>query len=112
MKHRSVKLRVAPGVFLLAYTMVGPAHAKPARCSTTDDGSYDCRFAPIGRDGSFTISAPGKPTYTLEVTEPGVAVGFVDLGSRNVPLPGRYLRSRSEPGCWINDATGAKLCAR
>lgn len=92
--------------------MANVAHAKPARCFTTDEGSFDCQFRATDRDGSFRISAPGKPTYLLNVEEPGVAYGFANFGSRNVALPGRYLRSRSEPGCWVNDATGAKICAR
>ena len=102
--HQPIRVAVI-GLPLLATCLSFPAHAKPARCSTTDDGSYNCDFQPDGRDGSFTVSAPGKPTYTLTVTEPGVAFG-------SVSLPGRYLRSRSEPGCWVNDSTGAKLCAR
>jgi hypothetical protein len=44
--------------------------------------------------------------------EPGVAYGFVNFGDKNIALPGRYLRSRSEPGCWVNDSTKAKICAR
>ena len=39
------------------------AEARPARCSTSDDGAYPCDFRATGRDGSFVISAPGKPTY-------------------------------------------------
>jgi hypothetical protein len=88
------------------------AQAKPARCFTTDDGSFPCEFRATGRDGSFEISAPGKPTYILNMIEPGVASGFVTIGGRNVSLPGRYLSSRTEPGCWVNDATRAKICAR
>lgn len=89
----------------------GAAEAKAARCFTSDDGSFSCQFRPMGRDGSFEISAPGKPTYVLTMAEPGVALGFVDFGSRGIALPGRYLRSRSEPGCWVNDSTKAKICA-
>jgi hypothetical protein len=43
--------------------------------------------------------------------EPGVALGFVNLGTQNIPLPGRYLRGSAEPACWVNDSTGAKICA-
>lgn len=86
--------------------------AKPARCSTSDDGSFSCEFHATAGDGSFKISAPGKPTYILNMIEPGVASGFVNLGTRNIPLPGRYLRSSAEPACWVNDSTGAKICAR
>lgn len=92
--------------------LANAAEAKPARCSTTDDGSFACEFRATGSDGSFEISAPGKPTYILNVTEPGIASGYVTIGGRNVSLPGRYLRSRAEPGCWANDTTRAKICAR
>jgi hypothetical protein len=88
------------------------AQARPARCFTSDDGAFDCQFRATARDGSFEISAPGKPTYVLNMIEPGVAQGFANFGPRNVPLPGRYLRSRSEPGCWVNDSTETKVCAR
>jgi hypothetical protein len=46
------------------------------------------------------------------MVRPGVAFGFVNLGGRNVPLPGQYLRSETDPACWINDSTGAVICAR
>src|SRR4051812_10469012 len=68
--------------------LANAADAKPARCSTTDDGSFACKFRATGRDGSFEISAPGKPTYILNVTEPGIASGYVTIGGRNVFLPG------------------------
>ena len=87
------------------------AEARPARCSTTDDGSFPCQFRATARDGSFTISARGKPTYILNMSEPGVAFGFVNFGARNIPLPGYYLRSENEPACWVNDATRARICA-
>jgi hypothetical protein len=91
--------------------LAGVAQAKPARCFTTDDGAFSCQFRATAPDGSFEISAPGKPTFILNVIEPGVASGFANFGSRNVSLPGRYLRAASEPGCWVNDSTGTKLCA-
>jgi hypothetical protein len=85
--------------------------AKPARCFTSDEGTFTCEFHATAGDGSFAISAPGKPTYLLNMIEPGVAAGFVHVDTRNIPLPGRYLRSAAEPACWVNDATGAKICA-
>jgi hypothetical protein len=88
------------------------AEAKPAECFTTDDGSYACEFRMTDAYGSFEISALGKPTYILNISEPGIAFGYVNLAQRNIPLPGRYLRSSSEPACWVNDATQAKICAR
>ncbi len=99
--------------FLLALGFsTASAHAKPARCTTTDEGSYPCQFQATDRDGSFRISAPGKPAYILDMIEPGVAYGFVNLGNRNVSLPGRYLRSTSDPACWVNDTTSVHICAR
>ncbi len=87
------------------------ALAKSAYCFTTDDGEYVCEFVATDVDGSFEISAPNRPSYSLFMAEPGVAAGFADFGDGNVVLPGRFLRSRSDPGCWVNDATGVKICA-
>lgn len=91
--------------------MASAAQARSARCYTSDEGSYPCEFFAQGRDGSFEIFAPGKPVYKLDVVAPGVASGYLNLGSRNVFLPGRYLRSGSEPGCWVSDANRSKICA-
>jgi len=97
-------------LFFLA--MGNVAGARPAQCTTTDDGTFLCEFRTTAEDGSFEISAPGKPTYTLNVIEPGAAFGFVNFGPQNIPLPGRYLRSQIEPSCWVNESTRAKLCAQ
>jgi hypothetical protein len=86
------------------------AGARPALCFTSDDGFYDCDFI-AGPQGSFTISAPGKPTIILDIDQPGIAFGFAELGGRSVALPGRYRRSGTDRACWDNDATGARLCA-
>jgi hypothetical protein len=104
-------LRIDLFIAVLACAITA-AEARPASCFTTDEGRYPCDFRATGRDGSFQISAPGKPTYILTMDEPGVAFGFVNLGQRNIALPGRFLRSRSEPECWVNDSTGSKICAR
>jgi hypothetical protein len=96
----------------LSIAAISVADARPARCFTTDEGSFACDFRATDRDGSFQISAPGKPTYILTIAEKDVAYGFVNLGTRNTPLPGRYLRSKTEPECWVNDTTAAKICAR
>lgn len=98
-------------VSALSVAMGGTAEARAVRCFTTDEGSFQCDFRMTDRDGSFQISAPGKPTYTLTMSEKDVAFGFVMLGARNTALPGRYLRSKTEPGCWLNDVTSAKICA-
>ena len=102
--------RLSFGIVALCSTM-GVAEARPARCYTTDEGSFACQFRATARDGSFEISARGKPTYLLNMAEPGIAHGFVTLGGRNVSLPGRYRRSRTDPACWVNDATQARICA-
>jgi hypothetical protein len=111
MQHRSIA--TWSFIFLLApFCWANLTEAKPARCFTSDEGSFSCKFHATARDGSFKISAPGKPTYILNMIEPGVASGFVNVGTRNIPLPGRYLRSSTKPACWVNDSTGAKICAR
>jgi len=99
---------------LVAATMLAAgsvAQAKDARCYTTDDDYFDCDFVATDRKGSFEISAPDMPTYSLIVDEPGIASGFVNLGGRNVSLPGRYHRSSDDAACWDNDETGSQICA-
>ena len=91
--------------------LIDTAHAKAARCFTTDDGSYGCRFVATDRAGSFKILAPGKPTVILNIIEPNAAYGFDNFGPRNISLPGRYLRDRSDPACWVNDSTRDRICA-
>jgi hypothetical protein len=95
----------------LAAAPVAASDRLNARCATTDDGSYECNFRTTDGSGSFEISAPGKPTYVLNITEPGRAYGFIDLGEGSVPLPGRYLRSERDRACWRNDATQTEICA-
>lgn len=88
-----------------------PAQAKPARCFTTDDGYFACSFRSTDRAGSFHISAPGRPSYTLEVDEPGFAYGFVTIGNRNIPLAGQFVRGGDDPARWANPETNVKICA-
>jgi hypothetical protein len=92
------------------FCLVSVAEARVARCYTSDDDFYNCQFV-ADRQGGFRISAPGKPTIILNVDEAGIAFGFANFGGRNVFLPGRYLRSKTDPACWVNDATRAKVCA-
>ena len=91
--------------------LVQVAEAKPARCFATDEGEYSCDFIATDSDGSFEISAPGRPTYSLVMDAPGAAFGFVNLGGRNVSLPGRFRRSEVDRACWVNDDTRARICA-
>ena len=96
---------------LVAVSLISPAEAKSARCYTSDDGEYRCEFMATDGKGSFKISSPGKPTFSLVIERAGVAFGFADFGSGSVPLPGLYRRSEADPACWVNDATAAELCA-
>ncbi|MCU1376769.1 MAG: hypothetical protein JWO68_4055 [Actinomycetia bacterium] len=91
---------------------VGVAEAKPARCFTTDEGRFPCQFRATDSDGSFKITARGKPTYILNIVGRDVAEGFVTVGKHNVSLPGHYRRSDTDRACWVNDSTSAKICAR
>ena len=95
---------------LLALSTI-PASAKSAHCYTTDDDYYDCNFKGLDGSGSFEISAPGHPTFTLWVDRPGVASGYADYGSGNVSLPGTYIRSNDDTACWNNSDTSAQICA-
>lgn len=110
MPRRALSALVSTAVFSLLAT---GAMAKPALCFTTDDGEYDCDFVSTDRDGSFEVSAPGKPKYSLVISEPGVAFLFGDYegSGNNTALPGRYLRSEGDPACWVGEITGTTLCA-
>lgn len=103
------RLLLSAALALAAVT--GTAWSKPARCYTTQDGEYDCDFAVTDGEGSFEISAPGKPGFSLVIDEPGVAFGFGDYGDGGVSLPGRFIRSVDDPACWENDVTGTEICA-
>lgn len=104
-------MRILTVAALLALGSIHAAVAKPALCFSTDDGEYDCNFITTDSDGSFEISAPNRPTFSLIMDRAGVAYGFADFGQGNVSLPGLFLRSRSDPACWVNDTTSARLCA-
>ncbi|HHG89020.1 MAG TPA: hypothetical protein ENJ90_00890 [Devosia sp.] len=107
-----VLLRILAALALLLLPLSQSAFAKPARCFTTDDGYYNCEFTAIQGDGSFIISAKGRPTFTLYIEGPGVASGFADFGTgRNVPLPGPFYRSKQDGACWISSATNTAICA-
>ena len=72
---------------------------------------YPCTFVATDRSGSFEISADGYPTYILIMGEPGFAFGFLNLGNRNIPLAGQYVRQRDDGACWSNRETNTKICA-
>ncbi len=107
----AARLALAAAVALGGLAVAPASEAKPARCATTDDGAYPCAFRFTGPGGSFEISAPGKPTFQLDIVEPGVAFGFVTLDGSTVALPGRFLRSTTDRACWVNDATETSICA-
>ena len=97
---------------LIAVLLATGAYAKPARCFTTDDGYYNCNFKAIDRNGSFTISAPNRPSFTLWIDRPGVASAVADFGTgRNVSLPGLYIRSKQDGACWVNRELNTQICA-
>lgn len=105
--------------FLVAATLAAasglamPALAKDAHCYTTEDGEYDCAFfAATDNSGSFEITAPGKPWFSIVIDSPGVASGYADYGTgRTVPLPGTFYRSQEDGACWENDTTDFEICA-
>ena len=99
------------GVCVALVLASATAEAKKARCFTTDDGYYPCNFRGLDSAGSFSISARGYPTVTLEVDQPGFAYGSITLGGRNVSLPGQYVRSSDDAACWNNPETSTKICA-
>lgn len=105
-----MRLALASALALAALTV--SLEAKQARCYTTDDGFYACEFRQYGGDGSFVISAPTKPTFTVDLVGRGDADAFADYGTgRNVPLPGPFLRSQSDRACWVSQATEFTICA-
>jgi hypothetical protein len=78
-------------------------------CFTTGNGSFPCEIRPTDANGSFEISAPNIK-YIFNMAEPGVAWVFLGVGEKTVPLPGPFLRSKSEPACWENEAKTDKIC--
>ncbi|MCF3934206.1 hypothetical protein L1787_12390 [Acuticoccus sp. M5D2P5] len=108
MVHRI--LIAAATVCASAALSLASADAKQARCLTTDNGSYPCTFEQFGGDGSFDVSAPMKPTYTIMMFDQGVADGFADYGDRKVPLPGPFYRSNRDRACWVSDSTDFAIC--
>jgi len=70
-----------------------------------------CNYKALDGEGSFRVSAPGYPTITLEIDQPGFAFGYARFGSRNRSLPGQFVRSRDDGACWNNPQTNTKVCA-
>ena len=108
-----MKMSILAGAMALALAVAGPALAKDAHCYTTDDGDYDCAFELLDENGSFEISARGRPTFQVWIDSPGVAtVGATyEVGGRSVALPGTYYRSEEDAACWVSDATDTDICA-
>lgn len=98
---------------LIGMLAVGPAWAKDARCYTTDDGEYDCVFKPLDSDGSFEISAPGKPTFSIYMDGSGTASASADYAGdgHSTGLPGTFTRASDDPACWENSDTETEICA-
>ncbi|HEV7345845.1 MAG TPA: hypothetical protein VGN60_09485 [Devosia sp.] len=108
-----MKSMMLAGAVALVLGAAGAAAAKDARCYTTDDGEYDCRFEMLDDAGSFEISAKKKPTFQLWMDAPGVAFASAvfEPGGRSVALPGTYHRSEEDGACWVSDATDTEICA-
>ncbi|MEM9223173.1 MAG: hypothetical protein AAGB11_12320 [Pseudomonadota bacterium] len=106
-----VRTAVAGMVVVFAALAPFQAEAKQARCYNSDDGTYACDFRQFGGDGSFSVSAPLKPTYTISIVSQGVADGFADYGEGNIFLPGTFYRSSQDRACWVSDATEFTVCA-
>lgn len=53
---------------LAACAPTGGGRSGSADCFTTDDGPYDCQVKTTDAAGSFVITAPGKPTYTMNIS--------------------------------------------
>jgi hypothetical protein len=87
-----------------------PALAKSARCYTTDDGYFPCRFTATDSDGSFEIRGGGIG-FSMVMDRPGFGFGYLGLGDHSVSLPGEYVRSRDDGACWNNPETNDKVCA-
>ena len=96
---------------LIALVAVSPAEAKSARCYTTDDGYFPCRFTATDSDGSFEISSPDHPGFSMVMDQPGFGFGYLVDGGRSIPLAGEYVRSRDDGACWNNPETNDKVCA-
>lgn len=106
--------RVALAAVAMAAVLAAvPAQAKDARCFTSDDGEYACKFEALDKAGSFRISGKGKPTFEVWIDAPGQAtVGATfEAGGRSVALPGIYERSQTDGACWISVETGTQICA-
>jgi hypothetical protein len=103
---------LALGLAAALYCTMGVSEARPARCSASNEGNvtYRCRFIPRDRNGSFQISAPGRPTFILNIVEQGIAEGFVNFGGLQISL-GRYTRDQNQPACWVSDLGRGSICA-
>ncbi|NDV85576.1 hypothetical protein GTW51_02570 [Aurantimonas aggregata] len=106
-RSNGVAALLGAGLLLLGQTA---ADARPAQCFATDDGHFACDFRTTDSAGSFTIVGP-EATYIVLVDSPGRAFGFVNLGNRNIPLAGPFVRERADPACWANAETGTRICA-
>ena len=85
-----------------------PALAKSARCYTSDDGYFPCRFAATDSDGSFEISGRGFG-FSMVMDKPGFGFGYLGLGDDSTALPGEYVRSRDDGACWKPAAVIASM---
>ncbi len=99
-------------LFAIAMIVADAAHAQLAKCFSSDDGGYyQCEYQAIGTNGSFVISAAGKPTYTFNILKPGVAKVTMKIGTKpEEDFPGQFVPFEGQPGCWFNRETKTDLC--
>jgi hypothetical protein len=107
-----LRIVTASAAILSSLPVVSTADgARQARCFTSDDGAYSCDLRVTDALGSLLITATGKPTYILQVTDEDTAVGFAITGDDTVSLPAEFHRRQDDAGCWQNTLTGAEICA-
>jgi hypothetical protein len=99
------------GFVVAVISLPSAAYAKSARCFTTDDGYYKCKFRHTDAAGSFDISGKGKPGYSIVVDRPGFAFGYVTINGRSISISGMFVRQSDDGACWNNPETNTKVCA-
>lgn len=106
-----ISLAAIPAAFLLLAANSFSVQARPATCFASGMGKYDCEVNLVEFNGSFSMSAPGKPTFMLIFDAPGYAFGFISENDKMRALPGPFEQEAAEPACWQNLQDDSRLCA-
>ncbi len=107
--HQFARIRLLLFLAILIYAV--SAKAEPGRCFKTGLGDYACEINLLEFNGSFAISAPGKPTYSIVFDGLDFAFGFVNEGDGNRVMAGIYRREEENPSCWANVQSDDRICA-